>query len=47
MQGKLYHCSRMWSVEVEIQVSLDLAIYDMETLLVASSSTLEYQQNIK
>jgi hypothetical protein len=48
MQEKLYHRSRMWVVDVEMQVSLnvELAIHSLETLLVASISTIEYQQNI-
>jgi hypothetical protein len=49
MQEKLYHRSRMWGVEVEMQVSLnvELAIHNLETLLVAKICTVEYQQNIK
>jgi hypothetical protein len=48
MQENLYHRSRMWGVEVEMQVSLnvELAIHNLETLLFASISTMEYQQNI-
>jgi hypothetical protein len=38
----------MWGVVVELQVSLnvELAIHNLETLLVASIFTIEYQQNI-
>jgi hypothetical protein len=48
MQEKLYHRSRMWGVEVEMHVSLnvELAIHNLETLLVAKISTIECQQNI-
>jgi hypothetical protein len=48
MQAKLYHRSRVWGVEVEMQVSLnvELAIHNLETLLVAGISAIEYQQNI-
>jgi hypothetical protein len=46
MQEKLYRRSRMWGVEVQMQVSLnvELAIHNLETLRFASISTIEYQQ---
>jgi hypothetical protein len=45
---ELYHRSRMWGVEIEMQVSLyvELAINNLEKLLVAKISTVECQQNI-
>jgi hypothetical protein len=48
MQGKWCHRRRMWGVEVEMQVSLnvEVAIHNLETLLVAKISTMECLQNI-
>jgi hypothetical protein len=48
LQENCIRISRIWGVEVEMQVPLnvELAIHNLETLLVASISTVEYQQNI-
>ena len=48
MPESLYHPNRMWRMEVEMYLLLNmaLAIYNLQKLLLASISTREYQHII-